>query len=86
MISPIPAFGSIAAVLVLCGCAASGAVHDTPTAMASACLKDSGSPFPPSVATCIPGRSYSRSDIDNTGATTAARALRQLDPSITIGH
>jgi len=29
-----------------------------------------------------PGRSYSREDIERTGATTTADALRRLDPSI----
>lgn len=29
-----------------------------------------------------PGRSYSREDIERTGATTTAQALRLLDPSI----
>jgi hypothetical protein len=86
MITRLPAFGSIAALFVLCGCAASGAVHDTAHAAASPCLKDTGSHLPPSAATCIPGRSYSKSDIDATGATTVAGALRLMDPSITIGH
>ena len=33
-----------------------------------------------------PGRAYTRDDIDHTGATTTAGALRDLDPSITIRH
>jgi hypothetical protein len=32
------------------------------------------------------GRSYSQTDIEQTGKTTAAGALRNLDPSLTITH
>jgi hypothetical protein len=37
----------------------------------------------PCVAT---GRSYSQTDIDQTGKSTVAGALRNLDPSLTITH
>jgi hypothetical protein len=33
---------------------------------------------------CQPGRAYTREDIDRTGATNMADALRMLDPAITI--
>lgn len=31
----------------------------------------------------VPGRTYSKEDLDRTGAITPAEALRRLDPSIT---
>ena len=43
------------------------------------------SPGPDSNCTAW-GRSYSQTDIDQTGKTSAAGALRNLDPSLTITH
>lgn len=80
------AMASAAAMLGLCGCAASTGVQHTANAPPSPCLKDTGSRLPATGETCIPGRSYSKSDIDETGATTAGGALRLLDPSVTITH
>lgn len=74
-----------ALALALCGCAAGSGVR-TAADSAPPCLKETGSRLPPSEASCTPGRSYSRSDIDATGATTAAGALRLMDPSISVGH
>lgn len=34
----------------------------------------------------LPGRSYTKEDIELTGATTLAEALRRLDPSVQIGR
>ena len=58
------------------------------------CLRDTGSRIPPTeaekkattAAGCArgPGRSYSKQDLDRTGAIDTADALRQLDPSLTI--
>lgn len=60
----------------------------------SLCLQDTGSlihrarPAPSNTtravdcATSSPGRSYSRRDIEATGAFDMAQALRELDPSI----
>lgn len=37
---------------------------------------------------CLPlaGRSYSKDDLDSTGAATVAEALERLDPAIRRGH
>lgn len=55
-----------------------------------ACLQSTGSMIPAKPGTCLPvaGRSYSQQDIRNTGQVDTARALQQLDPSITVrgGH
>ena len=82
---------AIATLLILTACAAptanvkpkagaSGAVAQTP-----ACLNETGSRIAGNNANCAAfGRSYSREDIDRTGATTADEALRLMDPSITV--
>ena len=88
MITRMRALGLVSAALVLGGCAASGGgarYAATTAAPAHApCLKDTGSRLPASEADCMPGRSYSKSDIDATGETNAAGALRLMDPSITV--
>lgn len=51
----------------------------------SHCLRETGSRIKPSKdQPCInaAGRAYTREDIDRTGATTTAEALRQLSPSV----
>lgn len=54
------------------------------------CLQTTGSLIPAKNGRCltVPGRSYSRQDILNTGETTMGPALQKLDPSVTIqgGH
>ena len=50
-----------------------------------ACLRDTGSRIPPRPHECSGfGRSYSKEDIDRTGATTLGGALRLLDLAVTI--
>lgn len=52
------------------------------------CLRDTGSLIKPKPGQCLPvaGRSYSKDDIDRTGARTLGPALRDLDPSVTLQH
>jgi hypothetical protein len=52
------------------------------------CVRDTGSLIKPKPGQCLPvaGRSYSKDDIDRTGARTLGPALRDLDPSVTIQH
>lgn len=54
------------------------------------CLQSTGSMIPAKHGGCltVPGRSYNRQDILNTGETTMGPALQKLDPSVTIqgGH
>ena len=53
--------------------------------VSQACVMQTGSRIPVKRKECTrPGRSYSKDEILKTGATTAADALRLLDPSITI--
>ncbi len=49
------------------------------------CVQDTGSHIRPKQGEClpVPGRSYSREDVENTGSVSNSDALRRLDPSIT---
>jgi hypothetical protein len=55
------------------------------TEAAAPCVK-TGSRLPSENCSTAPGRSYTKDDVDRTGAITTQDALRQLDPSITIHH
>jgi hypothetical protein len=52
------------------------------------CIRSTGSMIKPKPGHClnVPGRSYSQDDLRSTGQIDNARALQQLDPSISIGH
>ena len=56
----------------------------TPTAH-STCIRETGTRIrrPANECVPVPGRSYSRESINNTGAITLTEALRMLDPAIT---
>jgi hypothetical protein len=82
---------ALLAALSICGCAtpnspppntAGGPVGP------STCLTSTGSRIPagPDTHCTAWGRSYSQTDLDQTGKTTAAGALGNLDPSVTITH
>lgn len=51
------------------------------------CIRSTGSMIKPKPGHClnVPGRSYSQEDLRSTGQFDNARALQQLDPSISIG-
>jgi hypothetical protein len=53
----------------------------------SNCIRSTGSMIKPKPGHClnVPGRSYSQEDLRSTGQIDNARALQQLDPSISIG-
>jgi hypothetical protein len=74
----------------LVGCASTGNVrapNDAPDAARAGCVNQSGSLIPQTRAACTGlGHSYSRADIDRTGATTVGDALRLLDPTITVSR
>lgn len=87
MFTRICAAGTLVAVVVLCGCATTG----NPTAKAApgpnACLTSTGSRLADADTHCTAyGRSYSQTDLDQTGKTTAAGALGMVDPAVTITH
>jgi hypothetical protein len=51
------------------------------------CVADTASRIPVSPRDCAGfGRAWSAQDVKSTGATDAAQALRQLDPTVTIGQ
>jgi len=88
----------IAAGASLLGCATTADNAKSKPAVSAAaqdpnCLTDTGSRIAPGPAAGTApgaskcrgyGRSYSSTDIDQTGQTTAAGALGQLDPAITV--
>ena len=84
MIAETGPLGVIAAGLLLVGCTAA-TVKPQAAATASndrACV--TGTRISGSEPCTSPGRVYTDNDIQNTGAATAADALRLLDPSITV--
>jgi len=79
-------------LLVLAACTGTGPHAATASAnrdasvAKTACVTQTASRIPRDPGDCDGfGRSYSREDIDRTGATTAGGALRLLDPGLTIG-
>jgi len=80
---------ALVAACSLAGCASTGNVrapNDAPVARAD-CVNQTASRIPQSGAACLgPGHTYSRADIDHTGATTVGEALRLLDPTITVSR
>jgi hypothetical protein len=83
-------FAALGFALSICGCAtANGPKTVGGPESPSTCLTSTGSRIPAGAGTqnCTAwGRSYSRTDIDQTGQTTAAGALRDLDPGLTVTH
>jgi hypothetical protein len=86
MIADLRPLGAIAAGLLLVGCTAA-TVKPQPAAAARndrACV--TGTRISSSEPCASPGRVYTDKDIQSTGATTTAEALRLLDPSITVSR
>jgi hypothetical protein len=82
MIALLRIIAAGAAAAILAGCAATTAktLPDEPASMT-----ETGSRIPAGANNCTGiGRSYSNEEIHNTGATSAADALRLLDPSVTV--
>jgi len=83
--------GAWGAVLVLAACAqtSSGVKPQASAAAATpdpTCLTQTGSRLGDGTNCTAAGHSYSKDDMDRTGATTVGGALRLLDPSLTISH
>ncbi len=79
--------GALLAALSICGCATTNTPPKNTAAVPPSCLTSTGSRITAGPDSCSAwGRTYSRTDIDQTGKTTLAGALRSLDPSITVGH
>ena len=88
MIADIRTLAAIAAGLLLVGCTGAAVKpQPAPAAVAGndrACV--TGTRISSSEPCSAPGRAYTDKDIQNTGATSAAEALRLLDPSITVSR
>jgi hypothetical protein len=88
MITRTCAAGALLAALSMYGCATTNTPPPTAAARPSTCLSSTGSRIPAGPGTPCTGfgRTYSQTDIDQTGKTTVAGALGLLDPSLTITH
>jgi hypothetical protein len=87
MITRTSAAGALLAALSLCGCATPNSPPPKTAGGPSApppCLNSTGSRIPGNCTAW--GRTYSQTDLDQTGKTTAAEALGNLDPIVTITH
>ncbi len=75
-----------AAAIALAGCAGGAGVKPATVAQSHPlCPQETGSRIPRPQGQCMaPGNVYTSEDIDRTGATTAAGALRLLDPALTV--
>jgi hypothetical protein len=80
--------GALAAGLLLIGCTASNVKPQPYSATAERSDRPcvTGTRISSSEPCSAPGRVYTDKDIQNTGATSAADALRLLDPSITVSR
>lgn len=83
----------ISACLTLCvaACATPPSGTARPRATAKAppvgCVADTATRIPVSPSDCTGfGRVWTDQDVKSTGVTEAAQALRQLDPTVVIGH
>jgi outer membrane cobalamin receptor len=83
MIADLRPLGAMTAGLLLVGCTAA-TVKPQPVAARNDPVCVTATRISSSAPCGAPGRVYSGQDIQNTGATTVAEALRLLDPSITV--
>lgn len=85
---PQPATGQSAAAARGSARVKAGSTPALPTPGSRNCLRHTGSLFPAAQGRCLPvaGSSYSREDLERTGATNIGRALQMLDPSVTLGR
>lgn len=81
--APVEATGPAAETKVITGDNIAKAAHD------NGCIRETGTRLKRRDAkgcTGAPGESYSRADIDRTGAVDTADALRRLSPRVTVGR
>jgi len=84
----------IGGIFALCvaGCATSSPAPESKLTAAEAeppagCVADTATRIPVKPSDCWAfGRTWTDQDVKSTGATDAGQALRQLDPTVTIGH
>lgn len=62
--------------------------HAAQKQMGGTCLKSTGSRIPPKPGQCVPapGVVYTHKQLEATGATDTAGALRNVSPILTISH
>ena len=85
-----PILLGICIALTTFGCATTAPSADKPVAKAAlatdyiGCIRSTGTRIPVKDGECTGavGRSYTKDDLDSTGQTNTAEALRMLDPSL----
>jgi hypothetical protein len=67
---------------------AANADHAAGKQMGGTCLKSTGSRIPPKAGQCLlaPGNVYTHKQLETTGKSDAAGALRDVSPILTISH
>lgn len=80
--------GLFAACLAGCAVNPTASLDASTAAIDRTCLTETGTRIQTKEGECstVAGRSYSKRELDRTGAYTTGEALRMLDPSVTIGR
>jgi hypothetical protein len=88
MLKSLALFGAFA--LLLAACATTPSAPSKTAAAATpppGCVGQTATRLPVKEGACAGfGNTYSKQDIDNTGQTTADKALALMDPSVRVGH
>jgi len=88
MLKSLALFGAFA--LLLAACATTPSAPPKTAAAATpppGCVGQTATRLPVKEGACAGfGNTYSKQDIDNTGQTTADKALALMDPSVRVGH
>jgi hypothetical protein len=88
MLKSLTSFGTLA--LLLAACATTSPAPPKTAAAATpppGCVGQTATRLPVKDGACAGfGSTYTRQDIDNTGQTTADKALALMDPSVRVGH
>jgi hypothetical protein len=79
--------GAVLGAIGLCGCATTTGTPSKSAAASANCTESvAGRTLPENPCTTPGERSYSQTDLQNTGKTTVGGALPLLDPALTVRH
>ena len=88
MLKSVSSISALALLLAACATTPSSTPNKTAAAqMPPGCVGQTATRIPVKEGTCAGfGNTYTKQDIDNTGQTTADKALALMDPSVRSGH